>query len=56
MESFYITAMNVENGYTTTFKVEGDNYDHAVQRVESDEYITEKAPYGWEVVEYEYYE
>jgi hypothetical protein len=45
--------MNVTNGYTKTFKVKGDNYDHAVQRVESDEFITEAAPDGWEV-QYEF--
>ena len=50
MEKFYITAMNCSNGYTKTFTVEADNYDHAVQIVESDKYETEQAPYGWEVV------
>jgi hypothetical protein len=54
MQSFYIVAMNVENGCTKTHKVKGENKDHAIQRLESDEYITDDAPYGWEVVQYDF--
>jgi hypothetical protein len=54
MKAFKITAMNVQNGHTKTIKVMADNYDHAVQVIESDEYITSEAPYGFEVTEYEF--
>ena len=54
MQAFKITAMNVQNGHTKTIKVMADNYDHAVQVIESDEYITSEAPYGFEVTEYEF--
>ena len=54
MERFYINAMNVENGHTKMHIVKGENKDHAIQRLESDEYITETAPEGWEVVHYEF--
>ena len=54
MENFYINAMNVESGYTKMHIVQGENKDHAVQRLESDEYITSDAPHGWEVMHYEF--
>ena len=54
MQNFYINAMNVQNGHTKMHIVKGDNKDHAIQRLESDEYITADAPYGWEVVHYEF--
>jgi hypothetical protein len=54
MQNFYINAMNVENGHTKMHIVQGENKDHAIQRLESDEYITEDAPYGWEVMYYEF--
>ena len=54
MKRFYINAMNVENGHTKMHIVKGENKDHAIQRLESDEYITENAPEGWEVVHYEF--
>lgn len=50
MKSFILNAMNVQNGHTKMFKVRGENVDHAIQRLESDEYITADAPYGWEVL------
>ena len=54
MTNFYIDAMNVETGYTKMHIVQGENKDHAIQRLESDEYIPPDAPYGWEVVHYSY--
>lgn len=54
MENFYINAMNVKNGYTKMHIVKGENKDHAIQRLESDEYITDDAPDGWEVMHYEF--
>ena len=54
MKRFYINAMNVENGHTKMHIVKGENKDHAIQRLESDEYITDTAPEGWEVVHYEF--
>ncbi len=54
MENFYINAMNVTTGYTKMFIVKGENKDHAIQRLESDEYISEDAPDGWEVMHYDF--
>lgn len=50
MKIFYIKAMNVETGHVDTHLVRGENIDHAMQRLESDEYISKSAPYGWEVI------
>jgi len=52
--AYFIDAMNVETGITKTHLVEADSTDHAIQRLESDEYITPEAPYGWEVMHYSY--
>ena len=54
MNNYYINAMNVTNGYTKMHIVKGENKDHAIQRLESDEYITPESPDGWEVQHYEF--
>lgn len=54
MQTYSIAAMNVENGYIKVLAVRGESYDDAVQRLESDAYISESEPYGWEVVDYEF--
>ena len=53
MTRFYLQAMNVENGYQKMHIIEAETNEQAIAIIEADDYDKD-APYGWEVLHYEY--